>query len=231
MEDATRAAALLTVAGGLDQNELDWTMSSRGKPPESNGGTNRSTLKDRAGPVLDDVRAAAAGPRTARLPCGARLTSAGSFLRDEVQMNARYAAPALRQRINSRWRPALEARKCALSSAHALGALVHALDAPSHGLRREQGRLDLGGLRHGFPRSVVVQARHGGRALEAGLSCLITLARAMSRILRSSTSDQLSTYQTSSARRRSQLTALRPCTAAQPVMPGRTSWRRACAAE
>ena len=44
-------------------------------------------------------------------------------------MNARYA-PARRQRINSGRRPA-HVRKCARSSAHALGALVHALDAPS----------------------------------------------------------------------------------------------------
>ena len=53
-----------------------------------------------------------------------------------------------------------------------------------------------------------------------------TLTTVIRRILRSSPSDQWSTYQTSSARRRSQLVALRPCTAAQPVIPGRTSCRR-----
>ena len=41
----------------------------------------------------------------------------------------------------------------------------------------------------------------------------------------------MSTYQTSSARRRSQLAELPPWTAAHPVMPGRSSWRRACLAE
>src|SRR5690625_1552785 len=51
------------------------------------------------------------------------------------------------------------------------------------------------------------------------------------RIFRSSQNDRLSTYQTSRRNFSSQEMALRPFTCAQPVIPGRTSWRRACSGE
>ena len=47
----------------------------------------------------------------------------------------------------------------------------------------------------------------------------------------SSQKDQWSTYQTSSLNFSSQVMALRPLICAQPVMPGSTSWRRACSGE
>ncbi len=50
----------------------------------------------------------------------------------------------------------------------------------------------------------------------------------MAIILMSSHNDWWSTYHTSSRNFSSQLMALRPLTWAQPVIPGRTSWRRAC---
>src|SRR5690606_19450983 len=55
-----------------------------------------------------------------------------------------------------------------------------------------------------------------------------TLRRVRRRILRSRAREAWSTYQTSRANFSSQVRALRPLTWAQPVRPGRTSWRRAC---
>src|SRR5690606_28894320 len=52
----------------------------------------------------------------------------------------------------------------------------------------------------------------------------------IARIFKSSRSEWWSTYQVSSSNFSSQLTLLRPITWAQPVIPGRTSWRRACSA-
>src|SRR5690554_5724530 len=51
------------------------------------------------------------------------------------------------------------------------------------------------------------------------------------RIFTSSQSDRLSTYRTSSRNLSSQEIALRPFTCAQPVTPGRASWRRYCSCE
>src|SRR5271157_1054895 len=55
-----------------------------------------------------------------------------------------------------------------------------------------------------------------------------TLTRVIVRILASSLNDQWSTYQVSSRNFSSQSIAFRPLTCAQPVIPGRTSWRLAC---
>src|SRR5690606_29451558 len=54
-----------------------------------------------------------------------------------------------------------------------------------------------------------------------------TVIRVIHNILRSSQKDQLSTYQTSYANFSSQESAFLPFTWAHPVIPGRTSWRRA----
>src|SRR5690554_2365360 len=50
-------------------------------------------------------------------------------------------------------------------------------------------------------------------------------------ILISNQNERLSTYHTSSLNLSSQLMALRPLISAQPVTPGRTSWRRYCSLE
>ncbi len=58
-----------------------------------------------------------------------------------------------------------------------------------------------------------------------------TLATVIARIFRSSPRVQLSTYHASRANFSSQEMAFRPFTWAQPVIPGSTSWRRACSRE
>src|SRR5690554_4666409 len=72
-------------------------------------------------------------------------------------------------------------------------------------------------------------------AMVASPSALIpsrtnTFFTVRNRILISNHSERLSTYHTSSLNFSSQLSELRPFTCAQPVTPGRTSWRRYCSA-
>src|SRR5947207_1603311 len=57
---------------------------------------------------------------------------------------------------------------------------------------------------------------------------LNTCATVLPMISRSRRVERWSTYHTSNANFSSHVTALRPFTCAQPVIPGRTSWRRAC---
>src|SRR5690554_573286 len=73
-------------------------------------------------------------------------------------------------------------------------------------------------------------------AMVASPSALIpsrtnTFFTVRNRILISNHSERLSIYHTSSLNFSSQLSELRPLTCAQPVTPGRTSWRRYCSVE
>src|SRR5262249_41948246 len=72
------------------------------------------------------------------------------------------------------------------------------------------------------PRNGSIVATPGCAMPSPRTTCPIVIFR----MRRSSRNERLSTYQMSSANFSSQVSALRPCTWLQPVIPGRTWWRR-----
>ena len=110
---------------------------------------------------------------------------------------------------------------------YGLGGMGEALGRSGPDAFRPVGPGEEAAFSRGRRRRRAHELGHRRVAICADAFCLNTCPTVIHRILRSRPRLQLSTYQTSISSLSSHARALRPLTCAQPVSPGRTSWRRA----